>query len=395
MKAQAIKEGIYWVGAIDWDVRDFHGYKTNRGTTYNAYLIIDEKIVLVDTVKSSHTHEMMDRIKSIIDPSKIDIVISNHVEMDHSGSLQDIFNLAPQATLVTSPKGEKGLSEHYDTSSWKTQTVKSGESVNIGKRTISFLHTPMLHWPDSMISYIPEDKLLLPNDAFGQHLASEHVLNEEVPYDMVMAEAAKYYANIIYPFGAQAKKAVEALADLEIDMIAPSHGIVWKKNVKDIIGNYHRWANCENSGKALIIYDSMWGSTEKISYAIRSAFEDNDIPVVQRNLKSCHISDIMADMLEAKYVAIGSPVLNSQILPSIGALLVYMKGLRPKQKIGFAYGSYGWSHAGINEIESLMGHLKWKLPLPVISVKYIPKKEDLDTIKENINKAIKEMENDQ
>ncbi len=238
MKGKAIKDGIYWVGAIDWNIRDFHGYKTARGTSYNAYLIMDQKKVLVDTVKTTHTEEMLDRIKSIIDPKEIDIVISNHVEMDHSGSLPDIMKIAPDATLITSTNGEKGLAEHYDTSKWNIKAVKSGESINIGKRNINFVHIPMLHWPDSMVCFIPEEKLLLPNDAFGQHLASEYLFNDQNPNDIVMEEASKYYANIVYPFGVQVKKAIDALSNLDIDMIAPGHGVLWRTNISNILRKY-------------------------------------------------------------------------------------------------------------------------------------------------------------
>ena len=394
MKAKQIKEGIFWVGANDWNLRDFHGYKTSRGSSYNAYLIMDKKIVLVDTVKSSHTEEMLERIKSIIDPKKIDIVISNHAEMDHSGSLPDIFKIATNAKLITSPNGEKGLSGHFDTSNWKIQTIKSGESINIGTRNINFIHTPMLHWPDSMVCYIPEEKLLLPNDAFGQHLASEKLFDDENSLDIIIEEAAKYYANIVYPFAAQVKKAVDALSNLDIEMIAPSHGVIWRKNLSVIINKYLNWANQYRLNKALIIYDTMWGSTEKIASILQSSFEENNIPVIQRSLKTSHISDIMADMLEAKYVAIGSPILNNQILPSMASLLTYMKGLKPKNKIGFTFGSYGWNHAGINEIESVMSNLKWILPISSTRIKYRPTKKDIIEIKENMNITLKELIND-
>lgn len=394
MKAKKIKEGIYWVGAIDWDVRDFHGYKTSKGTSYNAYLIIDEKIVLVDTVKTTHTAEMLERIKSIIDPKDIDMVISNHVEMDHSGSLPDILKIAPKATLITSPNGEKGLKEHYDTSSWKIQTIQSEESINVGKKNISFLLAPMLHWPDSMFCYIPEEKLLLPNDAFGQHFASENLFDDENCSGIVMEEAKKYYANIVYPFSAQVKKAIASLANYEIDMIAPSHGVIWRTDISAIVKKYSSWADYDHSDKALIIYDSMWGSTEKIASAIYSSFEENNIPVMKRNLKTSHISDILSDILEAKYIAIGSPILNNQVLPSMGALLTYMRGLKPKNKIGFTFGSYGWNHAGINEIESVMSNLKWTLPMPAISVKYRPTEENIIDIKSNINRSLMEISND-
>jgi len=210
MKPVEIKPGIYWVGGIDWDLRNFHGYLTQKGSTYNAYLIVDEKTVLVDTVKHYLFEEMLSRVKEIIDPSRIDYVVANHVEMDHSGSIPKILKIAPKAKVITSPQGEKGLSRHFKRD-WNFRVVKSGDTINIGKRSLQFFLTPMVHWPDNMVTYIPEEKLLLSNDAFGQHLASAKRFDDEVGWDITFEEAAKYYANIVLPYGEQVKKALAAL----------------------------------------------------------------------------------------------------------------------------------------------------------------------------------------
>jgi flavorubredoxin len=223
MEKVEIKPGIYWVGGIDWDIRNFHGYTTNRGTTYNAYLIIDEKVVLVDTVKHYLFDEMLARIREIIDPAKIDIIVSNHVEMDHSGSLPRMLEVAPNAKLVTSVNGEKGLKRHYKRD-WDMQVVKSGESMSIGKRTLTFVHVPMVHWPDSMVTYIPEEKLLLPNDAFGQHIATPERFDDQVCWDILREEAAKYYANIVMPYGDQVKKALDEHREANVDLCTRSDG---------------------------------------------------------------------------------------------------------------------------------------------------------------------------
>ena len=259
-----IKPDIYWVGGIDWDIRNFHGYLTQRGTTYNAYLIIDKKITLVDTVKHYLFDELFSRIKEIVDPSKIDYIISNHVEMDHTGSLPKLLRFCPNAKIITSTRGEKGLKRHYK-KDWDFQVVQSGDTLNIGKRTLHFVHIPMVHWPDSMVTYIPSDKLLLPNDAFGQHIASSERFDDELEWGMLQEEAAKYYANIVMPYGDQVKKALAALGELDIDMIAPSHGIIWRSYIPQILKEYHKWAAYESDDKALIVYDSMWGSTEKMA----------------------------------------------------------------------------------------------------------------------------------
>ncbi|MCK5883914.1 MAG: FprA family A-type flavoprotein [Bacteriovoracaceae bacterium] len=370
MKALTVKSDIHWVGARDWAVRDFHGYKTSRGSSYNSYLIMDEKITLVDTVKATHVNDLMDRIESIVDPSKIEYIVINHVELDHTGGLPDMMKIAPNATILTSTNGEKGLRAHFDAESWNIQVVKSGEAVSIGKRTLNFVHTPMLHWPDSMVTYVPEDKLLFSNDAFGQHIASEYLFDDECGLSVLLEEGAKYYANILYPFGAACQKALKALGGLDIDMIAPSHGVIWRSHSEQIIAKYDLWSSGKDNGKAVVIYDTMWGSTEKIAREIASAFEDHEIPVSIRSLKANHISEIIPDLLEARYVAIGSAVLNGSVMPTVAAYMNYMKGLKPANKMGFAFGSYGWSDSATKEIKQNMSDLGWTLLDDHLGTKY-------------------------
>jgi len=388
LKKFEVKPNIYWVGGIDWNLRDFHGYSTNRGTTYNAYLIMDKKITLVDTVKHYLFDEMISRIKEITDPSKIDYIISNHVEMDHSGSIPKLIKICPNAKVITSTRGEKGLLIHYK-KDLNFKVVQSGDTLNIGKRTLQFIHIPMVHWPDSMVTYIPKDKLLLPNDAFGQHIASIERFDDEFEWGILKEEAAKYYANIVMPYGDQVKKALEALSTLEIDMIAPSHGIIWRSNISEIINEYKKWANYETDNKALIIYDSMWGSTEKIAYALSEGIEEAGIPVNLRNLKNTNISDIITDLINSKFILLGSPTLNNTMLPSMGGFLTYLKGLRPKNRIGFVFGSYGWGGQAVGEIEKILNDLSWDLPVESININYVPEKNDLKKAKEIGKKLVK------
>ncbi|MFQ6002424.1 MAG: FprA family A-type flavoprotein, partial [Candidatus Zixiibacteriota bacterium] len=314
MKPVEIKPEIFWVGGIDWNLRNFHGYLTPRGSTYNAYLIVDEKIVLVDTVKHYLFEEMLSRIKEVVDPSRIDYIVSNHVEMDHSGSLTKILKIASEAKVITSPHGEKGLSRHFK-EEWDFKVVKSGDSLSVGKRTLQFFLTPMVHWPDSMATYVPEEKLLLPNDAFGQHIATAKRFDDQLGWDIVYEEAAKYYANIVLPHGEQVKKALETLSALNIEMIAPSHGVIWRSYLPKIFEAYQKWAKNLSENKALIVYDTMWGSTEKIAYALRDGMEKVEIPVTMRNLKTSDISDVMTDLLLSRGILIGSPTLNNGMLP--------------------------------------------------------------------------------
>ncbi|MBE0517402.1 MAG: FprA family A-type flavoprotein [Methanophagales archaeon] len=381
MEPVAIKPGIYWVGGIDWDLRNFHGYLTQRGTTYNAYLIIDEKVALVDTVKHDLFDEMLSRVKSLIDPAQIEYLVSNHVEMDHSGSLPKMVSRAPHATVVTSPQGEKGLRRHYK-QDWKLSAVKSGDTLSLGKRTLQFFLTPMVHWPDSMVTYVPEEKLLLPNDAFGQHIATSERFDDEACWDILLEEAAKYYANIVLPYGEQVKKALDALSTLDIAMVAPSHGLIWRTYFPKILEAYQRWAAHETENRALIVYDTMWGSTERMAYSLLEGLEKAGVPVAIRNLKTMHISDIMTDVIRSKAILIGSPTLNNGVLPTVGGFLIYLKGLRPKNRIGFAFGSYGWGGQAVKEIETIMNSLGWNLPCEGVNIQYIPDEGELQEVKE-------------
>ena len=389
MPKQAVKiqEGIYWVGGLDWDQRNFHGYLTQRGITYNAYLIIDDKITLLDTVKYYLFDEMIERISSVIDPSKIDIIVSNHVEMDHSGGLPRLMEIVPNATIITSVPGEKGLKAHYSAKSWTFKTVTSNDTTPLGKRSLQFFMTQMVHWPDNMVTYLPEEQILFSNDAFGQHLATPERFISQLPTAIVMEEASKYYANIVLPFGNQVAKAIDSIKHLPFNMIAPSHGVIWDSHIPEIIQAYSRWMVNETENKALVIYDSMWESTTKLAHMISNCFEAKNIPAEPINLKSTHISDIMTKILTAKYIAVGSPTLNNNMLPTVAAFLTYMRGLAPKNRIGLAFGSYGWGGQSVGQVEEVLKGLSFTM-LEQIKVQYIPSNETLAQITENLSKQL-------
>lgn len=389
MNAVEIKKDIYWTGVKDWNLSEFHGYKTPRGSTYNSYLIMDEKITLVDGAKHYLSDEQIARVRSVTDFSKIAYVVVNHVEMDHSGNMPEIMKLAPQATILTNAAGEKALNDHYDTTGWKFQIIKSGDSVSIGKRTLTFVTTPMLHWPDSMVTYVAEDKLLLPNDGFGQHFCTDGIFVKDQPFDVVCEEAKKYYANILFPFGAQAEKALSGLDGLEIDMIAPSHGCIWsgEKEVGTILKLYDEWASGRNKGKAVIVYDTMWGATATLANAVMEVFQDAGIPVVKRCLTETHISEAIVDFLDARYVCIGTPTLNNEMFPRVAAFVTYMKGLKPKNKKAFAFGSYGWKPGVVNQIQKVYEELGWET-IPPFEEKYTPKSDMVAKLKEHVKTMI-------
>jgi len=372
MSKVQLAKGVYWVGAIDWNVRNFHGYSTHRGTTYNAYLIIDEKIALIDTVKAPFYDEMAARVREIASFDKIDYVISNHVEMDHSGSLPMALRDAKNAKLVTLEKfGENGLAKTFHRS-WPVIAVKEGSTVDLGKRKLAFIPTPMLHWPDSMCTYLVEDKLLFSMDAFGQHIATSQRFDDEVDMGIVMHEASKYYANILMPFGDLIVKAVNKLGGVKIDMIAPSHGIIWRLHIKDIVEAYAKWGKGETAAKALVIYDTMWGSTQKMALAIVKGMVDEGVDVKLFNLTASDKSDVIKEVLDAKALIIGSPTLNNGMFPSVAEFLCYLKGLKPKNKIGAAFGSHGWGGGAVKAIQQELEHTGVELIDSKLAFKFVP-----------------------
>lgn len=373
-------EDIYWVGAIDWNIRNFHGYSytTHRGTTYNSYLIVDDKIALIDSVYANFKDDMIRRIRNIVEPDKIDYVVANHVEPDHSGSISEILKLAPNAKVVGTARCQKGLFKHYF-GDWDFQVVKTGDTVHLGKRTLTFLEAPMLHWPDSMFTYIQKDALLLPNDAFGQHLASSKRFDDEVDEKILMEEATKYYANILWPLSSLVLKKIEQVQQqkIKINMIAPSHGIIWRDNPMKIIESYLSWAKGEAEKRVLVVYDTMWGNTDKMARAIAEGISSMNVEAKIYRIPHSDRSDIMADLLEAKGILIGSSTINNDILPTVAPVLEELKGLKPIGKIAAAFGSYGWAGGAVKTIEETFNKVGMKIASPAITINYVPNEEEI------------------
>lgn len=386
MKATEIKKGVYWVGGIDWDLRNFHGYLTQRGSTYNSYLIVDEKVTLIDNVKSYLAEEQIKRISQIIDPAKIDYIVQNHIEMDHSGSLPAIMEHCPNAKVIASPKGVEGLPKHYK-KQWDFMAVKSGDTLNLGSRNLHFVQTPMVHWPDNMVSYCPEEKILFSNDSFGQHIASSERFDDEYPFNVMMHEAAKYYANIVLPYGKQVQKALAVVETLDVEVICPSHGLMIRKHIPEIMEVYKKWSANYTDKKALIIYDTMWHSTEKIAGIVQEAFEAKEYQTRLFNLQYTHISDIMTEVLTAKYICVGSPTLNNNILPTVAAFLTYLKGLAPKGRHGLAFGSYGWGGQSVGMVENTLKDCGFDM-MEQIRLQYVPDVELLEKEEEKLKEQI-------
>jgi flavorubredoxin len=328
MKPFEIAKGIYWVGAIDWNIRDFHGYSTNEGTTYNAYLILDEKVVLIDNVKNEFFPEWLENLRGIIDPRKVDLVVSNHTEMDHSGSLSRLMHvIGEEKPVYCSEMGAKNLPQHFH-GKLNLRAVKDGEELRIGRRTLTFLETRMLHWPDSMFTYLKEDKILFSSDAFGQHYAGPERFDDQIS-DAIMAHASKYFANILLLYSPLILKLTEKVTrmGLECKMICPDHGIMWRKDPAKIIQAYVAWSLQKPKRKAVVAYDTMWHSTQKMAEALAAALYQEGVEARPMHLRAVHRSDILNELLDAGAILVGSPTLNNGVFPTVADFLCYLKGL--------------------------------------------------------------------
>jgi flavorubredoxin len=382
VKTIEIKPDIFWVGAIDWAVRDFHGYVTPNGTTYNNYLIMDEQITLLDTVKSDFGRISIDNIKNLVDPSKIVNLVINHIEPDHASSIDKIMLLTPDATIYITEKGKKGLDRHFNTSKWKFKTVKTGDILNTGKYNLHFIETPMLHWPDSMMTYVKEAKLLISQDAFGQHIATSSRFDDEFIECASHAEledsVVDYYANILMPFGELIKTKIAEIQKLgiDIDMIAPDHGIIWRKTPGNIIQKYLDLANGKASLSIAVIYDTMWHSTELMTLPIMHGIKDEGVDCKVIKLRATPISVAIKEFWKSRGCLIGSPTLNNLLYPSIAEFLTHLKGLRPKNRVIGAFGSYGWGGGAVKEAYEEFKKMKLEIFEPGMQVLYKPSVED-------------------
>ncbi|RPH96414.1 FprA family A-type flavoprotein [candidate division KSB1 bacterium] len=375
-KAVQISDHVWWVGAIDWTLQDFHGYATPSGSTYNAYLILGGKITLVDTVKAPFRSEMLARVMSVVEPREISYIISNHSEMDHTGCLPEIIELAKPEKVFASAMGVKALADYYHLD--KITAVKDGESLKLGDLTLTFTETRMLHWPDSMFSYLEEDKLLFSQDAFGMHLASRERFADEIAHGVLESEAARYYANILMPFSPRITKLLEKVktSGIPFDLIAPDHGPVWRREQDRqwILDRYGCWAAKKPTRKAVVVFDTMWGSTEKMALAICEGLAAGGTEVKYMPLRKYSRSDVATEVLEAGALLVGSPTLNDGLFPTVADVLTYLKGLKPANLIGAAFGSYGWNGTAVEEIKSILTVMKVALVSDGLKIRYLPDK---------------------
>ena len=354
-----IKNNVYWVGKIDWELRKFHGdeYSTHRGSTYNSYLIKEEKVALVETVWAPYSKEFVTNLANEIDLKKIDYVIANHAEIDHSGALPELMQHIPDIPIYCTKNGVKSLKGHYH-QDWNFNVVKTGDRLSLGKKELIFVEAPMLHWPDTMFCYLTQDNILFSNDAFGQHYATEYMFNDLVDQSELFEECLKYYANILTPFSPLVvKKIKEVLSfNLPLDIICTSHGIIWRDKPEQIVEKYLEWANDYQENQITIIYDTMWNGTrvmaEKIAGGITDA--DKEVNVKLFNLAKSDKNDVITEIFKSKAILVGSPTINRGILVSVAGILEEIKGLKFKNKKAAAFGCYGWSGESVKIISGIL-----------------------------------------
>ncbi len=377
-KAIRISDKVWWVGAVDWTVRDFHGYQTSRGTTYNAYLIMADKITLVDTVKAPFRDELLSRISSVVKPEDIDYIISNHSEMDHSGCLPEIIDIIKPEKVFASVMGQKALESHFRIGSNITP-VKTGDSISLGNMNISFIETKMLHWPDSMVSYLKEEQILFSQDGFGMHLAVNRLFDDENNWEIMEEEAEKYFGNILMPYSNLILKLLDSLKELNlpIKLVAPDHGPVWRSHFAKIAGLYGKWAEHKPVPRAIVVYDTMWNSTAMMAKTIGEGLRESGVEFKLLPMNVSHRSDVATEVLRSNAIIVGSPTINNNIFPTMADVLTYVKGLSPTNMIGASFGSYGWSGEAVKLLNEYLKSMNVEMVSEGYRAKYVPTEADL------------------
>lgn len=382
-----ITKKVTWVGKIDWSLRKFHGEElsTHKGSSYNAYLIRDKKTVLIDTVWQPFAKEFIDELKKEIDLNEIDYIIANHGEIDHSGALPELMKHIPNTPIYCTGNGIKSLKGHYH-ENWNFVQVKTGDVLDIGDSKLTFIEARMLHWPDTMFTYMSGDNILFSNDGFGQHFATEPMFNDLVNKENLYYEAIKYYANILTPFSMFVKKKIEEILsfNLPLDIICPSHGVIWRDSPVQIVEKYMKWADAYQENQITLIYDSMWHGTrrmaEYIGEGIRAA--DKDVTIKIFNAGNTDKNDILTEVFKSKAVLVGSPTINKGISYAIMGILEMMKGLAFKNKKAAAFGAYGWSGESVKIINDELSNAGFAIVKEPIKELWNPDEEALQRCKE-------------
>lgn len=391
-----INDKVTWVGKIDWELRNFHGYEysVDRGSSYNSYLIRDEKTVLIDTVWKPFAKEFVENLKKEVDLNEIDYIVMNHGEIDHSGALPELMREIPDTPIYCTANGIKSIKGHFH-EDWNFIPVKTGDTLSIGQNDLVFVEARMLHWPDSMFTYMTNDNILFSNDAFGQHYASEYMYNDLVDPDELYSEAMKYYANILNPFSRLVTRKIEEVVklDIPIDMICPSHGIIWRKDPLQIVEQYMKWAQDYQEDQITIIYDTMWDGTRRMAEALAEGIKEADdrVNIKLFNTSKTDKNNVITEIFKSKAVLLGSPTVNGSILTSMAAIADLASGLKFKNKKGAAFGTYGWSGESIKILTQHLEDAGFEVVNQGIRELWNPDESALDRCREFGRKFVQEL----
>lgn len=377
--ARQITTMVSWVGKVDWELTHFHGdeLSTRRGSSYNSYLVRgQQKVALIDTVWKPYDSEFVSRLKQEIDLKQIDYIIMQHNEVDHSGALPELMREIPDVPIYCTKKGEAILRGHYH-QDWNFVNVKTGDTLSLGDATLTFIEATMLHWPDTMFTYLDrEGGILFSNDAFGQHFASESLFNDSVGASELMYEAKKYYTNILNPFSPLVAKKVQQLLDmhLPLTLICPSHGVIWRDNPMQIVERYQAWADAFQEDQVTIVYDTMWQSTRKMAEAIARGITAvlPQTTVVIKNIAHDDKNDVLTEIFQSRAVLVGSPTINNGISFAVAGLLEMAAGLKFKKKKAAAFGSYGWGGGAVKLINARLQEAGFQLTDEGIAKQWVP-----------------------
>jgi anaerobic nitric oxide reductase flavorubredoxin len=386
---RTIKNNVSWVGRIDWELKTFHGddYSINHGSSQNAYLIEEEKTVLIDTIWKPYEKEFRDNLEKEIQLEKIDFIVVNHGEVDHSGALPYLMERIPETPIYCTANAVKSLVGQYHHPEWNFKVVKTGDSVDVGNgKSLVFVEMRMLHWPDSMATYLTGDNILFSNDAFGQHYGIEELFNDKADQCLLAEEAIKYYANILTPFSSLVKRKIEEIVklNLPIDIIAPSHGAIWRENPLQIVEKYAAWSDAYQEDQITIVYDTMWDGTKQLSHALASQIQalSPDTKVKVFNISQTDKNDIMTQVFKSKAIAVGSPTAGKSILSSVGGWLHFLSELQFKNKKAGVYGCYGWSGEGNSVLRTELAKAGFSVVDAEVKVNWNPTDQDLSGMQE-------------
>ncbi len=385
--AKKITEKVTWVGKVDWELDLFHGHEfsTHRGSSYNSYLVRDEKTVLIDTVWSPYDDEFVTNLKKVIDLKEIDYIIVNHGEIDLSGALPALMREIPGTPIYCTNNGKRSLQGHFH-HDWNIVTVKTGDTLDIGESQLIFVEAPMLHWPDTMFTYMTGENILFSNDAFGQHYATESLYNDLVDPCELQAEALKYYANILTPFSPLVKKKMDELLAMElpINLIATSHGVIWKEEPLQIVQQYLKWADNYQENQITIVYDTMWNATRRMAEAIAVGItqEDPNVRVKVYNAAVHDTNDIVTEIFKSKAVLAGSSTVNNRYLSAMAGLLEMVKGMKFKNKKAAAFGSYGWSGEAVKLLTADLEEAGFEVVNEGKRTLWVPSEDELEACQE-------------